>query len=171
MTATTKAPLGPTTTNRKWYLDIDSTPEGASPTWVGVFGITELKPTLEGSLQDDSDFDSNGWKSQTNTANAWGVEGKFKRGVKKESDPPVYDVGQEIVRLAAAKTGIENSVHVRFYEMEPNGPRVEAYEGWAAVTYGEEGGNMEALSIASFKLTGQGQRDNIAHPAVEVAPE
>lgn len=171
MTATTKAPLGPTTTTRKWYLDIDSTPEGENPTWVGVFGITEFKPTLEGSLQDDSDFDSNGWKSQTNTANAWGAEGKFKRGVKKDSDPKVYDPGQEIIRIAATKTGVENSVHIRFYEMEPNGPRVEAYEGWCAVGYAEEGGSMEALSIASFTLTGQGERDNITHPATVVPEE
>lgn len=165
MPATTKAPLGPTTTTRKWYLDVDTTPDEVTPTWVGVFGITEFKPTLEGSLQDDSDFDSNGWKSETNTANKWGVEGKLKRGTKPGVTPPVYDDGQEVLRLAAQQTGIANSVHVRFYEMEPNGPRVEAYEGRAAVTYTEEGGNMESLSMASFVLSGQGERDNITHPA------
>lgn len=166
-TETTKAPLGATTTNRKWYLDVDTSATEA-PVWIGVFGITEFKPGVEGSLQDDSDFDGNGWKSQTNTANAWSCEGKVKRGIKKPvTVPPVYDPGQEKLRLAGSKTGVDNTVHVRFYEMEPNGPRVEAYEGYAAVQWSEDGGNMEALSIVSFTLTGQGERLNIDHPALD----
>jgi hypothetical protein len=166
-TETTKAPLGATTTNRKWYLDVD-TSITSTPTWVGVFGITELKTGIEGSLQDDSDFDGEGWKSQVNTANQWSLEGKVKRGVKRPvTVPPVYDAGQEKLRLAGAETGVANSVHVRWYEMEPNGPRVESYEGFAAVTWSEDGGNMEALSMVSFTLTGQGKRLTPAHPTVE----
>lgn len=168
MPATAKAPLGPTTTNRKWCIDVDTASNDTTPTWVGVFGITEFKPTLEGSLQDDSDFDGEGWGSQVNTLNAWGAEGKFKRGIKKPATiPPVYDPGQEFIRLAASKTGVENSVHIRIYEMEPGGPRVEAYEGWAATQYAEEGGGTDALSIASFTLAGQGKRLTIDHPDVE----
>lgn len=167
MPATTKAPLGPTTTNRKWYLDIDTAGSDITPTWVGLFGITEFKPTIEGSLQDDSDFDGEGWGSQVNTLNNWGVEGKCKRGVKKGSTPKVYDPGQEFVRLAGAQTGVANSIHVRFYEMEPNGPRVEAYEGWVAVQWAEDGGGVDALSIASFTLAGQGRRLTIDHPDTE----
>lgn len=167
MPATTKAPLGATTTNRKWYLDVDASATD-TPSWIGVFGITEFTPNVEGSLQDDSDFDGEGWGSQTNTLNNWSNEGKFKRGVKKPvTDPPVYDPGQEILRLAAAQTGVGNTVHCRWYEMEPNGPRVEAYEGYAAVTYSEDGGGVDALSIASFTLTGQGKRLTIAHPDIE----
>lgn len=168
MPATTKAPLGATTTNRKWYLDVD-TSENETPQWVGVYGITEFQPTLEGSLQDDSDFDGEGWKSQTNSANAWGATGKVRRGVLA-SDPTAYDPGQEVLRLAAQQTGVGNSVHVRIYEMEPGGPRVEAYEGRCAVTWGEDGGNMEALSIVSFTLAGQGRRTTIAHPDAPAGP-
>lgn len=165
-TATVKTPLGATTTNRKWYIDVDSSATD-TPAWKGVFGITEFKPNVEGSLQDDSDFDGGGWKSQTNTANAWKLEGKFKRAIKKPvTESPTYDDGQEIIRLAAAQTGVANTVHVRWYEMEPNGPRIEAYEGFAAVTYSEDGGNMEALSMASFVLQGQGKRLVITHPDV-----
>lgn len=169
MPATTKAPLGATTTNRKWYVDLDTSPD-ATPTWIGLFGITELTPGIEGTLQDDSDFDGEGWKSQTNTANAWSLEGKVKRGVQAGITPSVYDPGQEILRLAAAETGVGNSVHVRWYEMEPGGPRVEAYEGRAAVSWSEDGGGMDALSIVSFTLTGQGARTPITHPDTEVAP-
>ena len=164
MTATTKAPLGATTTNRKWYLDVN-TGTLASPVWTGVFGITEFTPKIEGSLQDDSDFDGAGWKSQVNTAYQWSNEGKVKRAQKAGvTGDQVYDPGQEKLRLAAAKTGVDNSVPVRWYDMEPNGPRVEAYEGNAAVTWTEDGGNMEALSFASIVLTGQGKRVEIEHP-------
>lgn len=168
MSAPARQPLGATTTNRKWFLDIDSSLTG-SPTWIGVHGITEFTPKVEGSLQDDSDFDGEGWKSQTNTANAWSNEGKLKRGTRPgvADAPPTYDAGQELLRDAAAQTGVDNSVHVRWYEMEPNGPRVEAYEGRAAVTWTEDGGNMEALSIASITLTGQGKRIEIDHPDTE----
>jgi hypothetical protein len=163
MPATTKAPLGATTTNRKWYLDVN-TGTTAAPTWVGVFGITNLQPKVEGSLQDDSDFDGGGWKSQTNSANAWSIEGKVKRGIELDSDPAVYDTGQEVLRLAAAATGVDNTVDVRWYEMEPNAPRVESYRGFAAVGWTEDGGGMDALSFASFTLTGQGERQTPTHP-------
>lgn len=161
-TATTKVPLGASTTNRKWYLDVN-TGTNALPVWKGVFGVTEFAPKVEGSLQDDSDFDGNGWKSSTNSANAWSIEVKVKRAVTVAL-ATAYDPGQEVLRLASDKTGVANSVGVRWYEMELNGPKVEAYSGIAAVSWTEDGGNMEALSMASITLTGQGARATIVHP-------
>lgn len=158
MAATTKVPLGASTTNRKWYLDVKVGEE-----WVGVFGITEFKDVLEGSLQDDSDFDSS-WLSETNTANRWKIEGKVARKTL-ESDPTAYDPGQERIRLAAEKTGVENVVPCRWYEMEPGGPRVESYEGKAAVTWSPDGGSTEATSTASFVLSGRGPRNSVTHPS------
>jgi len=161
--ATTKVPLGASTTNRKWYLDIDTSEDG-TPTWIGVFGIQEFKDALEGSLQDDSDFDGEGWQSQTTTANAWSIETKVKRAVTAAL-ATAYDPGQEVLRLAAAETGIANRVHVRWYEMEPGGPRVESYEGYATVSWSPDGGDMTALSTVTVTLTGQGKRIPVAHPA------
>ena len=164
ITATAKAPLGASTTNRKWYLDVN-TGTAAAPLWKGVFGVTEFQAKVEGSLQDDSDFDGNGWKSSTNSANAWSIELKVKRAVTAAL-ATAYDPGQEVLRIASDKTGVANSVPVRWYEMEAGGPKVEAYAGTAAVTYSEDGGNMEALSMASITLTGQGARAVIVHPNV-----
>lgn len=164
MAATVRSPLGASTTNRKWYVDIDSSAT-STPAWVALSGVTELTPGVEGSLQNDGDFDGEGWGSQVNTLNAWTLEGKVRRGIMPGSTPPVYDPGQEILRLAAAETGIANVVHVRWYEMEPDGPRVEAYEGYAAVQWSEDGGGVEALSMVSFTLTGRGKREAITHPA------
>jgi len=48
--------------------------------------------------------------------------------------------------------------------MSPGGPRVEAYQGWAAVTWSPSGGAMDALDQVSVTLTGQGQRTAITHP-------
>lgn len=159
-----KTPLGASTTNRKWNVDLDvSATETAE--WVALCGITEFTPGVEGSLQDDSDFDGEGWGSEVNSLNKWSNTGKLRRGVQPGSEPPVYDEGQEVLRLAAAETGLANVVHCRWYEMEPEGPRVEAYEGYAAVTWSEDGGGVEALSFVSFTLTGRGKRNPITHPA------
>lgn len=157
MAATTKVPLGASTTNRKWYLDVNIADE-----WVGVFGIQEFKDVLEGSLQDDSDFDSS-WLSEVNTANRWKIEAKVGRKTLADT-PTAYDPGQEHIRKAAAKTGVENVIECRWYEMEPGGPRVESYEGMAAVTWSPDGGNTEATSTASFVLSGRGPRKEVPHP-------
>ena len=61
--------------------------------------------------------------------------------------------------------GVANSVEIRYYEMEPSGPRGEAYQGRAAVSFAEEGGAMTALSTATCDLMGQGALTAIAHPA------
>ena len=161
--ATTKEPLGATTTNGKWYLDVNTGTE-ASPVWVGVFGIQEFKPTVEPTTQDDSDFDSEGWGSDATTQLKWKIEGKAKRAAKAGSTPAVYDPGQEVLRLAAAAIGAGNVVSCRWYEMEPEGPRVEAYQGKAAVGWVDDGGNNAALSTATFTLLGRGKRETITHP-------
>lgn len=163
MTATTKTPLGATTTNRKWYLDVN-TGTTIAPVWTGVFGITDFTPGLDNTLQDDSDYDSEGFKSSTKTASQWTVSGTVKRAVTAAS-PTAYDPGQEALRLAGDENGVANSVHVRWYEMEEDGPRVEAYEGHGAVSWSPNGGSMDALSTAGFTVTGQGKRVPIAHPA------
>lgn len=160
MPATTKTPLGASTLVRKWYLDVST--DGGT-TWIGVFGITEFTPGVEGSMQDDSDFDGEGWLSEINSANRWKNEGKVRRGTLA-SEPTSYDPGQEALRLAGAKTGVANVIDCRWYEMEPGGPRVEAYQGKAAVAWTPDGGNTEALDTVSFTLSGRGKRETIAHP-------
>lgn len=158
--ATTKVPLGATTTNRKWYLDVYDDDDTSV---LGVFGMTEFQPATEPTLQEDSDFDGEGYKSQSSTALAWSCTGKLRRGVTT-ADATEYDPGQERLREASNLIGTGNSVKIRYYEMEPDGPRVEAWSGRAAVTWSEDGGGMDALSMVSFTLTGQGKRVAIAHP-------
>lgn len=158
-TVTDRTPLGATTTARKWWLDVR---EVGSQVWLGVHGIQESKPRpSEATTQDDSDMDGGGHKSQTTTALTSGFDGKLIRKTRR-SDALAYDPGQEIIRLASRRIGSE--IEVRFYEMEPGGPRIEAYEGRASATWTPDGGAMDATDTVAFALTGRGQLAPITHP-------
>lgn len=162
MAATTKVPLGAPTTNRKWYLDVN-TGTDAIPAWTGVFGVQEFKPLNSPTVQDSSDFDGEGFKSSAVTALEWGIELKVARKVQA-STPTSYDPGQEKLRAVSNVVGAGNRVGVRYYEMEPGGPRVEAWQGFASVEWTEDGGDMTALDTVTVKLYGQGKRTAIEHP-------
>ena len=166
-TVPARTPLGAATNNRKWYLDVFDPAAPSIP--VGVFGIQELKvnPGTAG-LQDDSDFDGNGFKSQIATTQEWSIEGKVVRKTTL-ADSTAYDPGQEVLRKAGRGIGLANVVKVRVYEMTPDGPRVEAYEGTVAVGWTDDGGSMEPISTVSFTLTGRGYLAEIAHPEDVVA--
>ncbi|HYF71188.1 MAG TPA: hypothetical protein VD864_00125 [Nocardioides sp.] len=161
MTLPVRTPLGGSTLNRKWYLDVS---EDDGTTWVPVMGLTEFQPGTEATLQDDSDFDSEGFRSSTKTASAWSCTGTVRRGVVT-GGTPTYDPGQEMIRLAADEMGVANVLTVRFYEMEDGGPRVLAYRGEVATDWTDNGGDMAANSTAGFTLTGRGRRIAITHPS------
>lgn len=162
MPASTRVPLGASTTVRKWYLDVN-TGTTVAPVWTGVFGITDFKANLSPTWKDTSDFDSGGDKSSTATAREWGVEFKVVRK-STTADPTAYDPGQEALRAKAELLGLSNSIEVRYYEMEAGGPRVEAYFGTVGVEWSPEGGAMEDIDGVSVKLMGQGARTAITHP-------
>jgi hypothetical protein len=162
MPATARVQLGAATTVRKWFVDVN-TGTAAAPIWTGVFGVTDFKPSLSPTWKDTSDFDSGGDMSSTATARTWGADLKLVRK-STASDPTAYDPGQEALRAKAENIGLLNSIEVRFYEMEPGGPRVEAYQGTAGVEWSPDGGKMEDTDGVSVKLVGQGFRTAITHP-------
>lgn len=166
MTVPTRTPLGASTLVRKWLLDVN-TGATSSPIWTPVLGMLDFTPTADPTLQDDSDFDGAGYKSQTVTALAWSATGSVARKTQA-SAPTQYDPGQEFLRLASLTMGTQNSIEVRFYEYAGpglTGPTTEAYQGKAAVTWSPKGGAMDALDEATFTLTGQGARASITNPA------
>ena len=168
MPSTAKTPLGGDTLVRKWYLDVNSGTH-AAPTWVAVNGMLSFQPALNPGLQDDSDFDSGGYGSSTVTKIEWSLAITVAR---KETvvSATAYDPGQELLRAAAVGMGPSNQVEIRWYEMNLNssgvntGPMVEAYQGYAVVSYAPSGGAMDALDEVAITLTGKGQRNVIAHP-------
>lgn len=167
MASTTKVPLGAATLNRKWYLDVN-TGTDEEPVWTGVFGIEDFKASKDPNLEEDSDFDSEGWKSSTVSALGWGIELKLARKTDA-SVATIYDVGQEALRTASDGMGIANVQQVRWYEMTDGGPAVEAYMGWVVVSWQPDGGSMEALDTVTVTLTGQGEREAIDHPDAAAA--
>lgn len=160
-TSIPRVALGATTLNRKWFLDVDTNP-GGTANWVGVFGITDFKQGTDTKTGDTSDFGS-AWTGAQNTALGWKVEGKVKRATTAAS-ALAYDPGQEYLRAQAMLVGVAARTHIRFYEMEPGGPRVEAYDGYGVVSWSEDGGGQDALSMVSFTITGDGARNAITHP-------
>lgn len=168
MTVPTRTPLGASTLVRKWYLDVN-TGTSTSPVWTGVFGMLNFQPTFTPTLQDDSDFDGGGYKSQTVTALEWGGTLTVSRKVQAGA-PTAYDPGQEFLRSTSMLQGTQNNIQIRFYEMTPAGPRVEAYSGNVAVTWSPSGGAMDALDEVQITLTGKGQRLSITHPDSATTP-
>ena len=166
MTVTTRTALGATTANRKWYCDVATL---ATPTvFVGLFGSTELKVN-PGTVShtDTSDFEGEGYTAAEAFSAGWGAEGKVRRGTLATT-PTEYDPGQEIVRIAGQSMGAANQIIARFYEMEPDGPRVEAVTGFVNVTWSEDGGAVTVGSMASFTLVGHGKPTSRVHPEVVV---
>ncbi len=155
--------LAATTLNQKWWLDVQSGGTYGNPTWVPVAGIMEITPSKETTLQDDSDMDGGGYKSQVATALAWSIELKLKRAPTVAS-ATTYNAGQEALRTASDLLGTLNRVDVRWYEITASGPVTETYRGYAAVSWSEDGGGMDALSTVTCTLTGQGARSTFAHP-------
>ena len=172
MPATTKVPLGAATLNRKYYLDVNAGTHDA-PEWIGVYGITDFKHPLTPTLTDDSDYDSGGFKSQAVTAIAWQVVCILDRKVQ-DAEPTEYDPGQELLRTTALLMGTGNVVEMRYYEMGDDGvggPRVEAFQGYGAVSWVPVGGTMEALDTVTMTIDARGRLNQITHPdAVTAVP-
>lgn len=133
-------------------------------TWTAVKGIQELTPSKEDNLEDDSDYDSDGWTSQVRTAQSWSLELKLAR---KAGTGVTYDPGQEIIRAASDQFGVDGTVHVRWFNREGGD---EAYQGRAIAGFTDDGGSTTALSTATSTLTGNGPRSVIANPAKADTP-
>lgn len=168
MPVTTATALASTTSNRKWRCDVAVIPEGAAePEWFRLRGLTELKANLGTvTLTDTSDFEGEGYTQSEGFSAGWGGEGKCRRATET-SAPDTYDPAQEIVR-AAGQSLDSNRIMTRVYEMEENGPRVEAATGYANATWSDDGGAVTAASMASFTLVGAGKPTSRVHPETVV---
>lgn len=146
-------------------LDLSADKTGtltAGASWVQVRAINELTPGIDANLEDDADYDNDGWTSQTKTAQGWTLGMTLLRKVGFNSR--AYDAGQERIRQAADAFGPDATVHVRWYDRDGG---TEAYEGFGTVSWEPQGGGVTALDSANVTVTGQGARLSIDNP---VAP-
>lgn len=145
---------------RKFKVDVMAgSNDPTTGTWTPVRGIQELTPAKEDNLEDDSDYDSDGWTSQVRTGQSWSLELKVAR---KAEGGTVYDPGQEIIRTASDQFGVDGTVLVRWYNRDGG---AEAYQGRAIAGFTDDGGSTTALSTATLTLTGNGARTKITNPA------
>lgn len=144
---------------RKFRVDVN-TGTVAAPSWTPVRSIADLKDPLEPNMEDDSDYDSDGWASEVKTQLKWGLELTLLRKTGLTSGN--YDPGQEHLRGASVEFGSGGIVQVRWYDRN-GGP--EAYSGFASVSWDPSGGDAKALSSVACKLSGNGARTTIANPA------
>lgn len=145
---------------------VDVTADGSGsytlgPVWIPVRAIAEFTPNLDGKMEDDSDYDSDGYGSQTKTMLEWSLDLKLMRKVGIATS--IADPGQEKLRLASEAFGTPGVVHVRWYDRTVGQP--EAYEGYAEVMWQPEGGGTGALAAVKVKLAGKGARKTITNPA------
>lgn len=150
---------------RKFKVEVlpgASDPEQAGATWLPVRGIQELTPSKDDNLEDDSDYDSDGWTSQTRTGQSWGLELSVARKQSGAGVTLAYDPGQELIRAASDQFGVDGTVWVRWFNRDGGD---EAYQGRAQAGFTDNGGGVTALSTASITLTGNGKRERIENPA------
>ncbi|OPC83005.1 hypothetical protein B4N89_20545 [Embleya scabrispora] len=144
---------------RKFRIDVNTGTAG-SPIWTQVRAITTMATPISPTMQDDSDYDSDGWGSQAKTMLAWSITATLSRKVGATSGN--YDPGQEKIRSAHDQFGPDGLVQLRWYD-RTGGP--EAYTGFAHVGWEPQGGDAPALDTVNLTLTGQGKRTTIANPA------
>lgn len=153
---------------RKFKVEVLAGSEDPSTgAWLPVRGIQELTPSKEDNLEDDSDYDSDGWTSQVRTGQSWSLELSVARKQSGDAGALAYDPGQELVRAASDQFGIDGTVYVRWYNREGGD---EAYQGLAQAGFTDNGGATTALSTASITLTGTGPRNRIANPVEAETP-
>ncbi|TYB50235.1 hypothetical protein FXF51_56765 [Nonomuraea sp. PA05] len=145
-----------------WALDVN-TGTTASPVWTPVKGMTQFKETIESTMEDDSDFDSNGWGSDQVTQRKWRLETEGKR--KRDADNLatfIADPGQQAILDAGNLVGIGSNIEIRYYRRD-GAP--DAWQGDVTVDYGGGGGGVTELEPFNFTLNGQGERTAITNPA------
>lgn len=145
-----------------WALDVNTGTE-AVPVWTPVKGMTQFKENISSSMEDDSDFDSNGWGSDQVTQRKWSLECEGKRKRDASNDVTfIPDAGQQFILDAGNQVGIGSNIQVRYYRRD-GAP--DAWMGSVTVDYGGGGGNTTALEPFNFKLGGQGERTAITNPS------
>lgn len=131
--------------------------DSTTPVWSTVYGMTDFKPTLSPGMQDDSDYETDGWDSSTKTSQGWAIEATIL--IKKESGD--LGVALKKFRDAAELFGTSGTVDVRWFDKDGMD---EAYRGTGFVEYSRANSGNKDLDAVSVKITGRGARTKIVNP-------
>lgn len=141
-----------------WELSVAAYTDGTAPaSYTRVYGITDFTPPgVSKNLEDDSDFDSGAWGSQTGT----GLDYEISGTVKVPRAGLAVDPGQEILRLAGRSVAEDGYVHFRVIKKGA----ATGYTGVADASFTEGGGSRTDLTKAEFTLAGRGELEDYTPP-------
>jgi hypothetical protein len=143
---------------RRFKVDVDISFPAGPVTWAPLLGITDFKPAVAPTLQEASDYDSDGWVGQEKTMQAWTAEVTILR---KKDNAGLFPPAQEALRACEDKFGEAARAHIRWYDRDGGD---EAYEGYAIVQWARANSGVADLDAATVTLTGDGARTPIANP-------
>ena len=131
------APItGTPVTNSAWRFDVDLDIANGGGNWVQVKGMSNFVPSIDSTVQDMSDYDTNGWGSDAVTFRKFKLSGNLNRNKYAGA----MDAGQEALRAAAENLTL---IHVRWYQRTSGGL---AYDGSVLVQWGDQGGGAPGVS-------------------------
>lgn len=142
---------------RDWALQVNTGTKD-SPKWVYVRGLSQFAPQTSPTMQDDSDIDSKGYKSQIATALEMTFEGEGKRKGEKSGETFKQDPGQAYLRDKGRKMGLDNVVQARCWRTD--GVQ-EGYESYFSVKWEDKAGSNDDLDQFSFTLMSRGKPQDI----------
>ena len=132
--------------------------KGPDGKWVFVRGLSKISPKFQGSMQDDTDIDGEGYKSQISTAIQFTIETEGKRKGTFSQDKFVQDPGQVILREAGEHMGYQNVIQARTWRTDGVD---QAYEAAFTVEYSTGDGGIEDLDTFTATLMSRGKPNRI----------
>lgn len=129
--------------------------------WVFVRGLSKIAPKFEGSMQDDSDIDGEGYSSQISTGLKFTIATEGKRKGTTVDGKFTQDPGQLILRDAGREMGYGNVIEARTWRTDGVD---EAYEAAFTVEYSDGDGGIEDLDTFTATLQSRGKPKRIVVP-------
>ncbi|QMV84095.1 hypothetical protein HW450_06780 [Corynebacterium hindlerae] len=130
-------------------------------TWVFVRGLSKIAPKFEGSMQDDTDIDGEGYGSQISTGLKYTIAVEGKRKGKTAKGKFTQDEGQLILRDAGRGMGFDNVIEARTWRTDGVD---EAFEAAFTVEYADGEGGIEDLDTFTATLMSRGKPKRIQVP-------
>jgi hypothetical protein len=130
-----------------------------------VRGLSKFEPVTDPTMQDDSDIDSEGWKSELVTAQKLNINFEGLMKGEKSGGVVTPDPGAALLRAKGKDKGYDNIVKARYWRTDDLN---EAFEHFFAVKWTDVGGSNEDLQKFTGTLSGRGKPTAIAKPQ---APE
>lgn len=140
---------------RDWALQVQNP---ADQTWVFVRGLSKFAPKTNLTMKDDSDIDSEGYKSNIATALQMTFEGEGFRKGELAGEKFTQDPGQAILREVGRNMGLRNVIKARAWRTDGVD---EGYESNFSVEWTDNDGGNEDLDQFSFTMMSRGKPQRI----------